>query len=108
MTTNATNSRLSAVREAADDAMDRTASGVREGVREGMAAGESLLKSAEDLATSVGDKLKKVDTDAVVDAAKNQADEFQKMLTAEMKAHPMRTLGIAAVVGLVAGMLVAR
>lgn len=63
--------------------------------------------SSED---SVTQKLKSVgvDTDVMTSAAKDQASELQRLLSEELRAHPMRTLGIAAAVGLFVGLLTAR
>lgn len=49
-----------------------------------------------------------VDTDQMVTAAKDQATELQRMLGEELRTHPMRTLGIAAAVGVFVGLLTAR
>lgn len=61
-------------------------------------------------AETVARKLKSVgvDTDQMASAAKDQASELQRMLTAEIQAHPMRTLGIAAAIGVFVGLLTAR
>ncbi len=59
---------------------------------------------------SVTDKLKSVgvDTEVMANTAKEQASELQRLVNDEMRAHPMRTLGIAAAVGLFVGLLTAR
>lgn len=41
-------------------------------------------------------------------AARDQASELQRMLGDELKAHPMRALGIAAAVGVFVGLMTAR
>lgn len=105
MSNTATNT-ISSVKKAADDVADRAASGLREGAE----MGENLLRSAEDMASNVNQKLKSVgvDTDVMVDAAKGQATELQRLIADELKVHPLRTLGVAALVGLVAGLMVTR
>jgi ElaB/YqjD/DUF883 family membrane-anchored ribosome-binding protein len=71
---------------------------------------ESALQSATEMAQNVSTKLKTVgvDTDVMVTAAKDQASELQKLLADELRLHPMRTLGIAAAVGLVVGFMTTR
>ncbi len=58
----------------------------------------------------VSDKLKSVgvDTDQMVDAAKEQVSELQRILMDEMRARPMRALGVAAAVGMFVGLMTAR
>jgi ElaB/YqjD/DUF883 family membrane-anchored ribosome-binding protein len=67
-------------------------------------------KAGADEETSITDKLKAVgvDAEALGEAAKDQASELQRILTDEMQRHPMRTLGIAAAVGLFIGLLTTR
>ncbi|QCK85071.1 hypothetical protein E8L99_04395 [Phreatobacter aquaticus] len=106
MSNNFAGNNHSGVRAAADEVVERTQAGLREGAE----IGESMLRSAGDAAANVNQKLKSagVDAEAMVDAAKDQASELQKLIADELKAHPMRTLGVAAVVGLIAGLMVSR
>ncbi|WP_353182177.1 DUF883 C-terminal domain-containing protein [Bosea sp. (in: a-proteobacteria)] len=78
--------------------------------RQASALEETLSRSAEDLAATVGDRLRAVgvDTDRVVDVAKEQAGELQKLIEDEIRERPLRALGLAAAVGLFVGYLSAR
>lgn len=71
---------------------------------------DALLRSAEELAATVGDKLKAVgvDTDKMADVAKEQASELQRLIEEEIRDRPLRALGLAAAVGLFVGFLAAR
>ena len=75
---------------------------------EGAATG--VVDSALKMRDEVSDKLKQVgvDTDVMVDAAKEQVSELQRILMDEMRARPMRALGVAAAVGLFVGLMTAR
>lgn len=70
----------------------------------------SLTRGAEDLAATVSSKLKAVgvDTDRLVDVAKEQADDLQELIAREIRERPLRALGLAAAVGLFVGFLSAR
>jgi ElaB/YqjD/DUF883 family membrane-anchored ribosome-binding protein len=70
----------------------------------------SLQRGAEDLAASVGEKLRAagLDTDRMVDVAKEQASELQRLIEDEIRERPLRALGLAAAVGLFVGFLSAR
>ncbi len=68
---------------------------------------DGFVKSASDIANNVSSKLKSVgvDTDVIVDATQKTATDLQKMLVDEIKARPLRSLGIAAAIGVVFGMM---
>jgi ElaB/YqjD/DUF883 family membrane-anchored ribosome-binding protein len=70
----------------------------------------SISRGARDAADSVNDRLKSVgvDTEVMVDAAKGKAGELQDMLAEELRRHPLRSIGIAAAVGVVVGLMSAR
>ena len=87
-------------RSRSDETMQETAEGAATGVV------DSALKMRDE----VSDKLKSVgvDTDQMVDAAKEQVSELQRILMDEMRARPMRALGVAAAVGLFVGLMTAR
>jgi ElaB/YqjD/DUF883 family membrane-anchored ribosome-binding protein len=70
----------------------------------------NVVESALKLKDDVSGKLKSVgvDTDQMVDAAKEQVSDLQRLLADELQAHPMRALGIAAAVGLFVGLMTAR
>lgn len=71
---------------------------------------DSLTRGAEDLAATVSSKLKAVgvDTDKMVDVAKEQASDLQDLIVREIQERPLRALGLAAAVGLFVGFLSAR
>lgn len=71
---------------------------------------ETIVRGASDLAETVNTRLKAVgvDTGVMVDAAKDQAGELSRLIGEELKARPLRALGIAAALGLVVGLLSAR
>lgn len=70
----------------------------------------SLARGAEDLAATVSSKLKAVgvDTDRMVDVAREQAGDLQELIVREIRERPLRALGLAAAVGLFVGFLSAR
>lgn len=72
--------------------------------------GETVMRNASEVAETVSAKLKAVgvDTDVMVDAAKGQASELQRLIAEELRARPLRALGIAAALGLVVGMMTTR
>lgn len=100
------------------DAAGRTAGNVADKVREAGAeiagkaeeAGRAAADGAAELTREISDKLKTVgiDTDAMLNAAREQAGGWQKSLADEVNSRPLRTLGMAAVAGLVVGLLVTR
>jgi ElaB/YqjD/DUF883 family membrane-anchored ribosome-binding protein len=71
---------------------------------------DSAMKRAGEMAETVNTKLKTVgvDTEAMANAAKDQASELQRLVTEEMRSHPVRALGIAAAVGVFVGLMTAR
>lgn len=73
-------------------------------------AADTVRNAAGSLEETVTDKLKSVgvDTDQMVNIAKDQVSELQRLLMDEMRARPMRALGIAAAVGLFVGLMTAR
>ncbi len=70
----------------------------------------SLTRGAEDIAAQVGERLRSVgvDTDRMVDVAKEQASDLQRLIEDEIRERPLRALGLAAAVGLFVGFLSAR
>ena len=78
--------------------------------RQASALEDSLTRSAEDIAATVSERLRAVgvDTDKMVDVAKEQATELQQLIEDEIRERPLRALGIAAAVGLFVGFLSAR
>ena len=82
----------------------------RSAKREATKAEASLTSSAEDLVASVAQTLRSagVDTDRMVDVAKEQATDLQRLIVQEIQDRPLRALGLAAAVGLFVGFLSAR
>lgn len=72
--------------------------------------GEKMMHNASEMAENVSTRLKSVgvDTDVMVDAAKGQASELQRLIAEELRTRPIRALGIAAVLGIVVGMMTTR
>lgn len=70
----------------------------------------SLTRGAEDLAATVSSKLKAVgvDTDRMVEVAREQAGDLEELIIREIRERPLRALGLAAAVGLFVGFLSAR
>lgn len=70
----------------------------------------SLQRGAEDLAATVTGTLRAagVDTDKMVEVAKEQATDLQKLIEQEIQERPLRALGLAAAVGLFVGFIAAR
>ncbi len=70
----------------------------------------TVARGAGEVAETVSAKLKTVgvDTDVMVNAAKDNATELQRLISDELTARPMRALGIAAAVGVLVGMMTAR
>lgn len=71
---------------------------------------DTLARGASDIADTVSERLRSVgvDTDRMVDAAKDQATELQQLIMDEVRDRPLRALGIAAAIGLFVGFLSAR
>ena len=70
----------------------------------------SVADATSELAGQVNTKLKEVgvDTEVLATAAKDQVTELQRLVGEELKARPMRALGIAAAVGFVFSILTVR
>jgi ElaB/YqjD/DUF883 family membrane-anchored ribosome-binding protein len=78
--------------------------------RDADAIEDSLTRGAEDLVATVGERLRSagVDTDRMVEVAREQATDLQRLIEEEIRERPMRALGLAAAVGLFVGFLSAR
>jgi ElaB/YqjD/DUF883 family membrane-anchored ribosome-binding protein len=97
-------------RAAANDVAER-AGAVGEKIARGAAeAGRAVADEASETAANVQEKLNAVgvDTDVMMNAAKDQAGELQKLIADELKTRPLRALGFAAAAGLIVGYLSAR
>ncbi|HEV7257412.1 MAG TPA: DUF883 C-terminal domain-containing protein [Bosea sp. (in: a-proteobacteria)] len=116
-TTSAKRQAAAAVKRAKDEAVAggeeiaaearKTASRARREVDEIEA---SLARGADDLVATVSERLRSVgvDTDRMVDVAKEQATDLQRLIEEEIRERPLRALGLAAAVGLFVGFLSAR
>lgn len=93
-----------------DQARDRLAAAGETIRDEAQKAGRSLSETATELAETASAKLRSagVDPDHMMDAARGQASELQRMIAAEVRARPLRALGVAALVGLAFGLLTSR
>jgi ElaB/YqjD/DUF883 family membrane-anchored ribosome-binding protein len=70
----------------------------------------TVTQSAQDAIASVSDRMKAAgfDPDVFAKAAQNKAVRIQDAVADELQARPLRTLGIAAAVGLMVGLLSTR
>lgn len=95
---------------ASDNLTDRVRKGAETMEKDASELASSVMHGAGELADTVSTKLRTVgvDTDVMATAARDQASELQRMLGDELKAHPMRALGIAAAVGVFVGLMTAR
>lgn len=93
-----------------NDVTKRVKDGVETVEREASELGENVSRGAADLADAVTSRLKTVgvDTEVMANMAKGQASELQRMIGDELRARPMRALGIAAAIGVVVGLMTAR
>jgi ElaB/YqjD/DUF883 family membrane-anchored ribosome-binding protein len=91
----------------ADNATESMKAGAENMARDASDMADNAKRNAGEFADSVSSKLKTVgvDTDVMVSAAKDQVTGFQRMVEEELQTHPMRSLGIAAAVGLFFGMM---
>lgn len=91
-------------------AVDSLASGL-DAVRNEAGRIETVAsQGATELADQVSKGIKSAgaEADVLIDAAKDQATALQKLLADELRVHPMRTLCIAAVAGLLVGYVSSR
>lgn len=101
-------------RDAVTDGAEEVAAGARAGARRAERKAEmaeaELLRSAEELAATVSERLKAVgvDTDKLAETAREQATDLQRLVVKEIQERPLRALGLAAAVGLFVGFLSAR
>ena len=95
--------RAAAAKAEVEDAVERAAAA-------GAASRDAAAETAESAAATVAAKLKAagIDTDVMAEAAKGQASELQRLLAEELRARPLRSLGIAAAIGLIVGLMTAR
>jgi ElaB/YqjD/DUF883 family membrane-anchored ribosome-binding protein len=93
-----------------NDVKKRVKDGVETVEREASEIGDNVARGASDLADAVSSRLKTVgvDTQVMTDLAKDHASELQRMIGDELRARPMRALGIAAAIGVLVGLMTAR
>ncbi|OYU50472.1 MAG: hypothetical protein CFE31_02645 [Rhizobiales bacterium PAR1] len=67
-------------------------------------------QGADDATAAVTKGIKNAgeEADIILEAAKQQAAALQKLMAEELRTHPLRALGIAAAIGLVAGYVTSR
>ncbi|KPF70680.1 hypothetical protein IP69_09115 [Bosea sp. AAP35] len=116
-TTSAKREAETAIKNVKDDIVsgsEKVADGARDTAdrvkREAGALEDSLTRGAEELVATVSETLRSVgvDTDRMVDVAKEQATDLQRLIEDEIRERPLRALGLAAAVGLFVGFLSAR
>jgi ElaB/YqjD/DUF883 family membrane-anchored ribosome-binding protein len=93
-----------------NDVTKRVKDGVETVEREASELGDNVARGAADLADAVSTRLKTVgvDTEVMANLAKGQASELQRMIGDELRARPLRALGIAAAIGVFVGLMTAR
>lgn len=99
-----------AVTDGAEEVAAEARAGARRAGRKAEPAEAELLRSAEELAATVSERLKAVgvDTDKLAVTAREQATDLQRLVVKEIQERPLRALGLAAAVGLFVGFLSAR
>lgn len=108
--TNRTQKVIDSVDSASNSARETisdTASDVRENIAE---MGASVSRTTQDALTNVSQRMRDVgvDPDALAETARKQASKLQEAVEEELRERPVRTLAIAAAVGLVVGMMTTR
>jgi ElaB/YqjD/DUF883 family membrane-anchored ribosome-binding protein len=103
-------SMLKPVSDLAEDASRRVSDSIESVRNDASDLKQSLSRGAQDVAENVSGRLKQagVDTEVMLEAAKGKAANLQDMLAEELRRHPLRSIGIAAAVGLVFGLISAR
>jgi len=93
-----------------EEAIGRASAAYDAAQREAAELQEEVTRRAAQAASTFAAKLKAagVDTDVMVEAAKDQAGALQRYLASEVKNRPVRALGVAAALGLVVGLLSSR
>lgn len=101
---------IAAVQSTKDDAANKIYEASSTMKQEASNLQESVTKGATELAQNVSERLKSVgvDTDVIASAAKDRASELQKLISDELHARPLRSLGIAAAIGVLFGIMTAR
>ena len=107
---NRNQSNLKPVTDLKNQVSDRISHTMDSVQREASDIQNSISRGAHDVADTVSSKLKSagVDADKMMDAAKEKTAEYQDLIVDQLRAHPMRALGIAAAVGAVVGFMTAR
>lgn len=100
---NSVDSAKHAISDRVSSGMDAVRSEAEE-IRDMAAQGASAVSDA----VALGIKNASAEKDIILDAARQQGDALQKLIAGELRTHPLRSLGIAAAVGLVAGYLSSR
>lgn len=92
------------------DVGEKAATYADDAVRKAGNAAASVAEGAGALASDVGERIKNVgaEAEAMASAAKSKAGELEAMLADEVKAHPLRTLALAAAAGAILGFFAGR
>jgi ElaB/YqjD/DUF883 family membrane-anchored ribosome-binding protein len=95
---------VGSLRDGAVKYVKDTASNVQ---HDAQALQDRVAHDASDVANSVTNKLKSVgiDTDVMVNMAKGEAGEIERLISEQLRNHPTRTLGIVAAIGLAVGLM---
>lgn len=97
-----------------DTAKHVVADGLSDGYKAVKSEADYLANKAAHTAHDAADALEKGmknandEADIIVEAARQQGVALQKLVAGELRTHPLRTLGIAAAVGLVVGYMTSR
>ncbi|MDP2803387.1 MAG: hypothetical protein Q8O26_16055 [Phreatobacter sp.] len=93
-------------RDGASDAADTLADVGRKASAARDVAADAAAEIAQDLSARL--KTVGIDTDVMVNAAKDRASGLRQFVSDEMQTRPLRTLGLAAAAGLFLGFLSSR
>ncbi|WP_376799839.1 hypothetical protein [Candidatus Raskinella chloraquaticus] len=101
---------LNAVSSASKSVKDAASSAAKAVSKDASCLSDTVGREASEVADKVSAHLKDigVDTGVMANAAKEQVSELQRLIGEELRARPLRALGIAAVLGVFVGLISAR
>ncbi|OQW81927.1 MAG: hypothetical protein BVN31_09820 [Proteobacteria bacterium ST_bin15] len=101
---------LTAVSSASKSVKDAASSAAKAVSKDASCLSDMVGREASEVADKVSAHLKDigVDTGVMAHAAKEQVSELQRLIGEELRARPLRALGIAAVLGVFVGLISAR
>jgi ElaB/YqjD/DUF883 family membrane-anchored ribosome-binding protein len=90
-----------------DDAVNYVKNAASHVQHDAEALQDRVTRDATDVARSASAKLKAVgiDTDVMVNMAKDEAGEIERLIARQLRDHPARTLGVVAAIGLAVGLM---